>query len=55
MRGQWRERLAIILEIPLNKIGQIGGGKKSRAGAIDVGMLQSEGGLAYYNGIPPAS
>ena len=38
---QWRERLALFLEIPLNNIGQIGGGKKSRAGAIDVGMLQS--------------
>ena len=38
---QWRERLALFLEIPLNNIGQIGGGKRSRAGVIDVGMLQS--------------
>jgi superfamily II DNA or RNA helicase len=38
---QWRERLALFLEIPINNIGQIGGGKKSRSGGIDVGMLQS--------------
>src|SRR5574341_1102887 len=38
---QWRERLAIFLDIPLSDIGQIGGGKSSRTGIIDVGMLQS--------------
>ncbi len=38
---QWRERLALFLDIPLTDIGQLGGGKSSRIGIIDVGMLQS--------------
>lgn len=38
---QWRERLALFLNIPISEIGQIGGGKSSRNGIIDIGMIQS--------------
>jgi superfamily II DNA or RNA helicase len=38
---QWRDRLATFLNLPLQEIGQIGGGKESRTGRIDVGILQS--------------
>lgn len=38
---QWRERLAMFLDIPIDEIGQIGGGKTKRSGNIDVAVLQS--------------
>jgi superfamily II DNA or RNA helicase len=38
---QWRERLAMFLDLPVDEIGQIGGGKTSRTGRIDVAVLQS--------------
>jgi superfamily II DNA or RNA helicase len=38
---QWRERLASFLNVPVESIGQIGGGKKQITGRIDVAMLQS--------------
>lgn len=38
---QWRERLAIFLDLPLDSLGQIGGGKEKRTGIIDVAMFQS--------------
>ena len=38
---QWRERLAMFLDIPVKAIGQIVGGKASRTGFIDVALLQS--------------
>lgn len=38
---QWRERLAMFLEIPIEEIGQIGGGKTKRTGNIDVAVIQS--------------
>jgi superfamily II DNA or RNA helicase len=38
---QWRERLAMFLDLPINDIGQIGGGKTNRTGRIDVAVLQS--------------
>jgi hypothetical protein len=38
---QWRERLALFLDIPIGEIGQIGGGKTSHTGVIDIGMIQS--------------
>jgi len=38
---QWRARLAMFLGLPLNSIGQIGGGKTNRTGGIDVALLQS--------------
>ena len=38
---QWRERLASFLDIPLNKIGQVGGGQRKVTGEIDVAVIQS--------------
>ena len=38
---QWRERLAMFLEIPIDEVGQIGGGKTKRTGRIDVAVIQS--------------
>jgi len=38
---QWRERLAMFLEIPIDEVGQIGGGKTKRTGSIDVAVIQS--------------
>jgi superfamily II DNA or RNA helicase len=38
---QWRERLAMFLELPIDEIGQIGGSKTKRKGMIDVAIVQS--------------
>lgn len=38
---QWRARLATFLNIPMGSVGQIGGGKASRTGEIDVAVIQS--------------
>lgn len=38
---QWKDRLKEFLDIAPENIGQIGGGRQSRTGIIDVGMLQS--------------
>ena len=38
---QWRERLATFLDVPINDIGQISGGKAKRTGNIDVALIQS--------------
>lgn len=38
---QWRERLAVFLELPIDRIGQISGGKSTRTGEIDVALIQS--------------
>ena len=38
---QWRERLAVFLDLPLKSIGQIGAGKVARTGSIDVALIQS--------------
>ena len=38
---QWRERLAMFLELPAEQIEQIGGGKTKRTGRIDVAVIQS--------------
>ena len=38
---QWRERLAVFLDLPIKTIGQIAGGKTSRGGCVDVALLQS--------------
>lgn len=38
---QWRERLAMFLDLELDGIGQIGGGKTKRTGRIDVAVIQS--------------
>ena len=38
---QWRERLAMFLDLPIDEIGQIGAGKTKRTGKIDVAIIQS--------------
>ena len=38
---QWRERLAMFLDLPPNSIGQIGGGKRDRRGRVDIAVIQS--------------
>ncbi|HJF15388.1 MAG TPA: DEAD/DEAH box helicase [Enteractinococcus helveticum] len=38
---QWRERLTSYLDIDTKQIGQLGGGRKERTGAIDLIMMQS--------------
>jgi superfamily II DNA or RNA helicase len=38
---QWRERLAMFLDLPLDEVGQIGGSKQKRTGRIDVAIMQS--------------
>ncbi len=38
---QWRERLAVFLNLPAKAIGQVVGGKQARTGVIDVALLQS--------------
>jgi len=38
---QWRERLAAFLDIPIDQVGQISGGKSRRTGNIDVALIQS--------------
>jgi superfamily II DNA or RNA helicase len=41
LMDQWRERLALFLGIPIEGLGQIGGGKKKITGFIDIGLIQS--------------
>ncbi len=41
LMDQWRERLALFLDLNLKDIGQIGGGKTSRTGRIDLAVMQS--------------
>jgi superfamily II DNA or RNA helicase len=38
---QWRERLAMFLDWPIDEIGQVGAGKTKRTGTIDVAVIQS--------------
>ena len=38
---QWRERLATFLDLSIDSIGQIGGGKNKTGGIIDVAIIQS--------------
>jgi superfamily II DNA or RNA helicase len=38
---QWRTQIAYFLDVPINEIGQIGGGKDKATNIIDVAMLQS--------------
>jgi superfamily II DNA or RNA helicase len=42
LMDQWRERLAMFLQLPPAKsIGEIGGGKTNRTGCVDVAVIQS--------------
>jgi hypothetical protein len=38
---QWRERLALFLGLSSKEIGQIGGGKTTKTGRLDVAVIQS--------------
>jgi superfamily II DNA or RNA helicase len=38
---QWRERLALFLGLSTQEIGQIGGGRTSQTGRLDVAVIQS--------------
>jgi superfamily II DNA or RNA helicase len=38
---QWRERLAMFLDLPAKSVGQIGGGRADRTARIDVAVMQS--------------
>jgi superfamily II DNA or RNA helicase len=38
---QWRERLAVFLDIPIKQIGQIGAGRREQTKEIDVAVIQS--------------
>src|SRR6202521_2010110 len=44
---EWRERLAAFLAVPIDNIGQFGGGKNKRTGTIDVAVIQS----LQHNGV----
>lgn len=41
LMDQWRERLAAFLDLPLGRIGQLGGGKTKRTCLVDVAVIQS--------------
>jgi len=41
LMDQWRERLAVFLNLPVTSIGQIGGGRRQQTGEIDVAVIQS--------------
>ena len=41
LMDQWRERLAAFLALPIEHIGQFGGGKVKKTGMIDVAVIQS--------------
>jgi superfamily II DNA or RNA helicase len=41
LMDQWRERLALFLGLAIKDIGQIGGGKNTRTGRLDVAVMQS--------------
>lgn len=38
---QWHERLGMFLDLPVQALGQIGGGKSNRTGVIDIAVIQS--------------
>ncbi len=38
---QWHARLVMFLNLPAKAIGQIGGGKSERTGAVDIAIIQS--------------
>ena len=46
---QWRERLAVFLDIPIREIGAIGGGKKAPTKNLDVAVIQSLGRAGEIN------
>ncbi|WP_240510107.1 DEAD/DEAH box helicase [Virgibacillus profundi] len=41
LMDQWKQRLSSFLNLDINKIGQIGGGKNTAKGLIDIATIQS--------------
>jgi superfamily II DNA or RNA helicase len=41
LMDQWRERLALFLGLAIKDIGQIGGGKNTKTGRLDLAVIQS--------------
>lgn len=41
LMDQWKERLALFLEMPAKSIGEIGGGRSKATGIVDVAMMQT--------------
>jgi superfamily II DNA or RNA helicase len=41
LMDQWRERLALFLGLTVKNIGQMGGGKNTQTGRLDVAVIQS--------------
>lgn len=41
LMDQWREKLAVFLNVPIKKIGLIGAGREKPTGWIDIAMLQT--------------
>jgi superfamily II DNA or RNA helicase len=41
LMDQWRERLALFLGLAIKDIGQIGGGKNTQTGRLDLAVIQS--------------
>ena len=41
LMDQWRDRLALFLDMPLEEIGQVSGSKKKVTGSIDISLMQS--------------
>ncbi|HUD01985.1 MAG TPA: DEAD/DEAH box helicase family protein, partial [Rhabdochlamydiaceae bacterium] len=40
---QWKEKLSVFLDISIESIGVIGGGKSKRTGVVDIAIIQSVG------------
>jgi len=49
LMDQWRERLAVFLDISIREIGAIGGGKKAPTKNLDVAVIQSLGRTGKIN------
>ena len=41
LMDQWKAALGAFLDLPLRAIGEIGGGKRTPGGAVDIAMIQS--------------
>jgi len=41
LMDQWRDRLAVFLDIPIKNIGEVSGSRKKTTGFIDVALIQS--------------
>ena len=41
LMDQWKERLAVFLEMPVKSIGEIGGGRSKPTGIVDIATMQT--------------